>query len=331
MQEGERFSILYEKVCKALYDKNVVILTHMPVEDWNGSNELIDGFVYVNGHNHRNYFSDNGTNRIYADNQVGYRQTLPVPKYFLINGTYDWFSDLPDGIHDISRYEYLEFLRGMDVGGTFNRDGSITMLKKDGYYCFIYHGKKNSIMNGGQLKTLPSTDIQYYYDNMDRAISLINDDFGRFRNILTDVSKAVKALGGDGRIHGAIVDIDFYNHIYVNPLDGTVTGYNALSIVDKYVYPSVPALLKAQRPDMYSRYLLQNGNQCDGGFALIRSDMLDGKPEYYPETDIYKSSRQILKMQKLERRILTIWPMDLNPVKDADGRKKKKTSLPSIE
>lgn len=35
----------------------------------------------------------------------------------------------------------------------------------------------------------------------------------------------LKRLGLSGEIHGTIVDIDFYHHIMVNPMDGTITFY----------------------------------------------------------------------------------------------------------
>ena len=32
---------------------------------------------------------------------------------------------------------------------------------------------------------------------------------------LLNISKVIKSIGGDGSIHGCIVDIDYYNHIYI--------------------------------------------------------------------------------------------------------------------
>ena len=39
--------------------------------DWYRDKEINDNFVYVNGHNHKNYHFDDGVKRIYADNQIG--------------------------------------------------------------------------------------------------------------------------------------------------------------------------------------------------------------------------------------------------------------------
>lgn len=47
--------------------------------------------MYVSGHTHRNMFFDDGVKRIYADNQIGYRNESPHLKSFLMDGEYDYF------------------------------------------------------------------------------------------------------------------------------------------------------------------------------------------------------------------------------------------------
>ncbi len=51
------------------------------------------------------------------------------------------------------------------------------------------------------------------------------------------------------------VDIDFYNHIYLNPIDGKVVPYYALSTYDKWVYKDVKSLLLERCPELIDRYL----------------------------------------------------------------------------
>ncbi len=124
------FYFLYKKVAKALNNKKVIVLTHMPVECWyNNTNDLVDGFIYVNGHTHRNRSYTNGKWIIYSDNQVGnsssrlwflkkasfWSQRIKL-KYFDLNEQIlDCFSEYGDGIHEITKdqYEmYLTFLSG---------------------------------------------------------------------------------------------------------------------------------------------------------------------------------------------------------------------------
>ena len=53
-----------------------------------------------------------------------------------------------------------------------------------------------------------------------------------------------------GRVHGCIVDIDNFNHIYLNPYDGSVTPYWATSKYLKFAYSNVVSLIAAKRPEM---------------------------------------------------------------------------------
>ena len=128
------------------------------------------------------------------------------------------------------------------------------------------------------------------------------------RNIQNELSNELINLGLSDEIHGCIVDVDWYNHIYVNPVDLTITGYFAWNIIDKVVYPNVPALLKAECPELYGNYLKMIGN--DKGNPLVpvkKKNEIGCLPVEYLSTDIYKASREIKKMQKLASNILSSW------------------------
>ena len=68
------------------------------------------------------------------------------------------------------------------------------------------------------MKKLEIQDIQYYYDNMDSMISTIKTPLDEFTSFQKRIAGIVKRIGGAGTIHGSIIDIDFYNHIYCNCL-----------------------------------------------------------------------------------------------------------------
>ena len=312
IQQTKIFEKLYRKIENALYDKNVVILTHTPKSDWCKDSEPFKNFVYVNGHNHRNYFHDDGEFRIYSDNQIGYYNKVFGMKYFYMNYFYNSFSDFEDGIYEISKDDYLNFCRGKDIMFTFARDvNKLLMLKKNGYFCFLHKGKRGnlSILNGGALKKLKCKDEHYYYENMDKVISTILAPLEKYTKYQKRIAETVKSIGGDGRIHGCIVDIDFLNHIYVNPTDLKLTGYFAFNTIDKYAYESIPALLEAERPDLYKNYekLLQSKDSNKIVIKNSSNKKNKNKGTVYLETDIYKASREIKKMQKLYTNVLSTW------------------------
>lgn len=309
--ESKKFEQLYDKLTDVLAKKNTIIFTHTPKKDWCADINYHDNFVYVSGHNHRNTFFDDGVKRLYADNQIGYRNESPHLKNFLINGEYDYFCNFEDGVYEITSQEYQDFFRGKNTCMNFNRQiNTIYMLKKNGYYCFINKEITGSlsIMNGGALKKLDVKNVQYYYDNMDTMVAAIKAPLEKYTTYQKRISKEIRQIGGHGRIHGCIIDIDFYNHIYVNPVDMTITSYWASDIIKKLVYPNVPALLKDKCPLLYYNYLkLIESEKSNPLMVSGTKNEVALLPKEYFETDIYKVSREIKKMQKLYSNILTTW------------------------
>ena len=309
IKESATFDKLYEKIKSAVPDRRVIILTHMPLSCWHKKAEYQEGYIYVSGHTHKNYFYDDGEKRIYADNQIGYRGTEAHLKYFQIDLDYDFFSDYKDGIYTITREDYRAFYRGKNIMLTFNRKyDELYMLKRNGYYLFLLEQNKNLyILNGGQIKKASCNDINYHYNNMEAQIAKIKKPLDEYTEYQKKIAAEIRKIGGIGKIHGCIIDITFYDHVYINPMDGKITGYFALDIIDKYVYPSVEALLEAKTPWLYDNYKKLLGERQSNLPILSRNNTVATTPQEYLETDIYKVSREIKKMQRLESNILTTW------------------------
>ncbi len=304
--ESKKFESLYRKVCNALYDKNVVIFTHTPKEDWT-NDSYMPNFVYVSGHSHNNYFYDDGITRVYADNQIGYRRKDFSLKYFCIDKEYDYFADYEDGIYEISKGEYIDFYRAKNLRMDYNREGTVIMLKREGYYCFFLKGKtRNSMLNGGAIKRAVYP-IEYYYDRMLDEIAFIKKPLDKYTAIQEKISEQIIAIGGSGNIHGAIIDIDFLNHIYVNPNDLKITGYFAYDMVNKKVYNNIPSLLKDQCPLLFANYSKMLAKKDDNALMISKDEVIDTRAKYYLDTDIYRASREIKKMQKVNKGILSTW------------------------
>ncbi len=193
---------------------------------------------------------------------------------------------------------------------TFQREINVLyMLKKNGYYGFLHKSRSGSltILNGGAMKKLEIQDVQYYYDNMDAMISTIKTPLDKFTSFQKQVADIVKRIGGVGTIHGCIIDIDFYNHIYVNPVDLSITGYWASDIINKIVYPSIPALLEENCPAIFGEYVKLLKGNSENLLALKQQTNVTILSQIYLDTDIYKASRELKKMQKLTSNILSFW------------------------
>lgn len=310
IKESKIFEDLYNCLCPVLSKKNTIILTHTPKKDWCREERPDKNFVYVSGHTHKNVFYDDGEYRVYADNQVGYHNDNPHLKTFLIDGDYDCFDHYADGMFEITSNQYSEFYRAKNIFMSFHREvNMLYMLKKNGYYCFIHKSKWGNltILNGGAMKSLEVPDIQYYYDNMDAMVSTIKAPLDKFMAFLKYIADTIKKIGGSGTVHGCIVDIDFYNHIYVNPIDLTITGYWAEDIINKVAYPSIPALLEEKCPKIFDKYIKFLEGNNENPLALKQQKDRRVSRRRYLDTDIYQASREIKKMQKLSSNILTVW------------------------
>ena len=114
----------------------------------------------------------------------------------------------------------------------------------------------------------------------------------------------------DGRVHGCIVDIDYSNHIYINPLDGSIVPYCAISMFDKNVYKNVKSLLSAQRPEMLPSFNKLAKNQDSTSLILqdakianlsiiTEGDEIDTSFIKVYEHDMYAISNKLKPLQNI--------------------------------
>lgn len=359
---SERFRCIYEKVLRCSSGKKIIVLTHTQIENWTPDAPL-HNCIYINGHTHQNTFkkTEDGI-VVLADNQIGYGLTKEKksnqtrfqlvynnPKWklnsFIVNKIwYDPFENYHDGIYTISSDQYRDFCIGRGMNGT-NYSGIIHMLKKGEYYSFILENLKGKllILNGGAIKRLKYDDLEYYYNNLENEIRILKTPLDKFYDFEKAVANEVRRLGGFGDIHGCIIDIDFYNHVYINPVDGSITGYWASDMINKKVYASVPLLLKDECPRLYRKFMMLTQNN-DNGLPLLSKGVgteIAVLPRSYYDTDIYKASRVIKIMQKLYLKVLAIWndltdgDKDVVPYKRKQNLKtekiEKKRSLDSVK
>ena len=297
-KQSLRFSNIYKKVKDAIGDKNLIVATHMPKDDWT-KEKYNENWKYLWGHTHKNYWSEEDGKNIYADNQIGYNRNSFNFKLVSSSNNYDIFIDYNDGIYEITKEQYVDFYKGFKISFAFNRPYKrIYMIKKSGKYCFIMQNEKEElrILNGGNFKTLKNNDLNYYYDNLENYAKSINMYMDSYENALKMLSNEVKKIGGSGRIHGCIVDIDFYNHIYLNPFDGTKTPYLAYSITEKFVYKNILSLLKYQRDDLYNNYkkMIKNSNPLT---IIENNEIISKNNTFVSSTEMYRISRIIKGLQ----------------------------------
>lgn len=320
LQRTERFQKVYEKVKLAAEDIQVIVLTHTPVQDWLSS-DINENWIYVNGHTHHNAIEIHPDGaKIVSDNQIGYKPKQWQLKSFLTEETYyDIFKDYKDGIYPISLQEYLAFNSYLGISCQKQvDDGNIIMLKRNEIYLFLLKKEDRLYLLEGGIKYTLVHDLQYYYDNLpiyyERLIQVIQP----YRNQLDLISKDIRKIGGSGTIHGCIVDIDFYNHVFLNPFDGKWTPYYATDTTNKIIYPSIRSLLEQEKPNslIYSdgSLMIDNYQNLIKKEALVVLNDDQNKcfdvqiPTTVLDRDIYKPSR-IMKVYQyaFDYKIIRIW------------------------
>lgn len=303
IERSKRVEVLHEKLREITPEnKRVIFATHMPKKDWSNLS-YVKNWYYISGHTHKNYFCENDEMNVFEDNQIGYDNSSIGFKFVCTSGRYNVFDDYEDGIYEIAREDYYSFYYGLKVGRfSFNREfNKLYMIKRNGVYCFLIETKRGDLrlLNGGQAKDVGNHDLYYFYDNLENYSKSINLFLDSYINFQKDLSKEIKRIGGSGKIHGCIVDIDFWNHIYINPLDGTITPYHAYDMTNKTVYKNLISLLKYTNEDLYERYKrLMLSNTSENSLTILNANLEESDfrvKEYSRE--MYKISRVIKALQ----------------------------------
>ena len=329
-QRTEKFRRIYEKVELCAADLKVIVLTHTPVYDWTNA-RCNKNWIYVNGHTHQNILCLDEDSTVFADNQIGYKpQKWKLNSFTIDNRWYDPFSEYEDGIHKITSDQYKDFNRGRGIlSNGCNYEGTLYMLKRSEIYMFLLQSNKSlCLMVGGQRKKLDRKDIQYYYDNMVLYSEMVRKKTEPYQKVLRSLSKEIKKIGGIGTIHGCIVDISFFSHLYVNPNDGKITPYWALNIRSRLPYNNFQSFLEDHEPELLHKYLIEKDHHSLPllGAYTSKNDSIQKSatiPEWMYGTEIYQQSRIIKAIQYvLEQNVIRIWNDDLlqeNKI-DTNGR-----------
>ena len=320
---------IYEKIAQALGDRHIIVLSHTPLDDWCRTKH-IPGWIYVNGHTHHNSFETSDERTIYADNQMGYKEKKPHLKCFLLNRNYDIFHYYSDGIYKISKQQLEFFGRGKNVKCSFNKEvDHILMLKRDGLYLFLAVNKAKhtlSILNGGLSKRLKNPDVNYYYDNMTKYSNYVKTALQGYHETLKAISNIVKRFGGSGYIHGCIVDISFFDHIYLDPYTGKITPYYSPKYGERYEYSSIELLLQKHCPSLYSNYQKMLVNNASPVPFEITPSTVKTITEIHSFSQ-YKPSNLMKRLQYLtEKGIIRYWNDDF--IKNTDQYLSGEKELP---
>lgn len=312
MIQTERFATVYNKLSRCVGDRRVIVLTHCPYDNWTDQ-PLNENWIYVSGHTHRNGIirQSNGA-FVLHDNQIGYS-----PKEFKLKAFttakwygYDPFLHYLDGIYKISRDSYLYFnlTKGIYIS-SFKSSDDILMLKKNKLYMFLLRDNLDriSLLEGGKIRPLSHNDPRYYYIHIDEYYQIMKQFLKPIHDNLSAISEEVQRFGGSGYIHGSIVDITPFTHLYLNVEDSSIIPYFAKNIVDKYPYSNVSNLLYDKAPTLLPDY---NELQKSAKLPILKE--VNCNYQYFPDTSIYNPSNKLRAIQYMfDNNVIRTWYDDL--------------------
>lgn len=340
IERSKRFRSVYDRVMSCASDKRVVVLTHTQMEDWM-TDAPNKGWVYVNGHTHQNGLVKTGDGiTVLYDNQVGYKPKKWHLNQFSLERYYDPFETWADGIYQITPQQYMDFNAGRGIQMEyFRQQGDIYALKQKGIYMFmLQYGLGLYLLRGGQ-KLNVFHGLEYYAANLEKYVEKIQAAFRPYRNALDKIAAEVKRFGGSGYVHGSIVDIDFYNHIYLDPFDGYLMPYFAFDVTGRREFHSVQELLESSPvPALGSDgkpLLLAYTKLLDtGGVSIlaptVKEDALAVVPmEVLDEKNIYAPSRVMKSIQYLlDKGVVRVWNDAVLSMPDRNALTETQPKLP---
>lgn len=298
IEETKKFCDYYKKVIDAAKGMNLIVLTHMPLKDWLGEEKYEPGVLYVSGHTHNNYRCDDGIKRVYSDNQSGYMSKSISWKETSTDFGFDWFKDYKDGIYPISLADYRVYYRGINERMNLKKEsGQLYLLKRDGLYMFLCKDEKLYFMQGGKKLKLKSQDVHYYYEKMRIYARSIKQNLSEYESVQNRIASEIKKIGGSGLAHGCIIDIDYFNHIYLNPLDGKITPYYASFMTAKTAYQNIASLLSDKCPTLYSKYQALIDGTKENSLTTLGDNKISKKTYFVTGTSMYRISRLIKQLQ----------------------------------
>lgn len=267
---SKEFSNLHSEIKTLAVQKKkpLIVVSHYHPEDW-----LYDEYdvfaTYFAGHTHRNERSIVNGSTVFSDNQVGYNAKSIKFKRVTLGTRYNPFVRHVDGYYEIEVGDYEAFLlysneriQGTEViKGQINKYGAkLYMIKHGGFYGFFLLNPKTGvkICEGGRIRNIgKNTEIDYYYKKFPYVLNKYLSVMAPYRMLQNKISNKLKELGFDGHIHGCIVDVDFFNHILVDPIDGKIHFYNS------------PSFGEINRYSSFKDLLLNNGNSINIRYELI--------------------------------------------------------------
>ena len=227
------------------------------------------------------------------------------------------YETYPYGITKITSEQYGKQLA--IKMGNLNRCGVSTVYvlrTESDVFSFIGENPDNNrfyFLSGGAM-SLAAHKPEWYYSKLDDYFNICTDFIFKYKQMITPISEYIKSLGGDGYIHGLIIDIDFFHHLKVDIENNRLIPYYAPSTSCRIIYPSLNVMIKqlaekngqeqALIPYKHQELVMyENAIHCKGLETPICNEAF-----YSEEKGFYRRNRQMGSIYRsADSRIIKKW------------------------
>jgi len=323
VQETLKWEETYKHALKLAKDNNcvLIVLTHNPISDWKADGLGDAGCIYFSGHTHQDFlYHDEEKNiHIFANNQIGYHNPNVKFKHAFLYNRANPFAGYEDGYYEISGIQYLNFydymlerIRGIGFIERQMHSNNVKfyMIKHNGYYGFFLVSSRGTfICVGGRSKKISEcSDIKQFDAKFLQMVRQYIKLLSPYRDAQEQISQAVKSFGGNGTIHGCIIDIDAVNHIMLDPFDGSVIYYYSPSFGLIKKYENLMELLDNHNKQLAAQYRNQLQDRNQDSVLRIQTNITNETIQIDIKNSIYSFSNKLSHLQRLfEKKILRDW------------------------
>lgn len=337
IQETDCFLKVYNTILKKCTEENVqlIVLTHYPTYCWLPNTRHNPRCIYFYGHDHRNFESHLDNAIIYAGNQIGYCAREISFKACHLGTILNPYVEYEDGCYKTDVNQYALFYRYNNevistklIQKTLNTH-SLYMIKQDGYYgFFLVQSSKIYICQGGRIKLLHNIPNLISCEKGFRLmVEAYLNRLWPYRSVQMKISQELVKLGFSGKVHGFIVDIDYFNHIMLDPLRNEVQCYyspipgiiKAYQSFDEFIHHYINSnqnnyLIDQPRNELLSAWEISKASHSLLSSIGNRQNLLAGNTFSERDYDniglggVYSASRKMRSLQRLfEANILREW------------------------
>ena len=150
--------------------------------------------------------------------------------------------------------------------------------------------------------------------------------FAPYWKYINQMASEVKSLGYCGDVHGCIVDLDFCNHIMINPLDQKVTFYNSPIMGFVKIFDNLESLITYMNNGYISDNEKQKMLDLKNNNAIISKTSQEISQEVGElikidiKNSVYSISNYMKQIQRLfDSNILRDWNEGILGIKKVNG------------